>query len=72
MSKLELIVEELKRLPEAKLDEAADYIHRLRIATQDERDAILHDTSGIWNPGDADAVERAITEGCERIHASDW
>ena len=72
MDVLETIVEDLKALPQAKLKEAAEYIHRMAVLTREERVAILSETSGTWTPEDADAVERAINEGCEKIDAHEW
>ena len=46
MSKLENIVEELKALPQERLDRAADYIHRLRTISAAERNAII-DRTGV-------------------------
>jgi hypothetical protein len=72
VSTLEIILEDLKTLPTTKLDEAADYIHRLREASRAERLTILRETSGIFSPEDADAIEKAINEDCEKIDARDW
>ena len=72
MSTLEIIVEDLKSLPTPKLEEAAAYIHRLRETNRVDRLAILRETSGSWSPEDADAIEKAIAENCEKIDARDW
>ena len=31
-----------------------------------------HDFVGLWSKKDATLIEKAIVEGCEQIHASDW
>jgi hypothetical protein len=72
MSTLEHIVEELKTLPPAKLEEAAKFIHRLRAASGEEALAILRETAGAWGESDGDAIGKAIDESCERIDPRDW
>lgn len=72
MSRLEAIVEDLKSLPPAKLEAAADYVHRLKRISEEERRAILSRTAGALSPEDADELERVIEEGCERIDESGW
>jgi len=72
VSKLEAILEDLKSLPNPKLEEAAAYIHRLRETSRADRQAILRETSGGWNPEEADKIEKAIEENCEKIDARDW
>jgi len=72
MSTLEMIVAELKALPPPKLDDAADYIHRLHETTREEQLAILNETAGAWSGPDGETIERAIEEGCERIDPRDW
>jgi 2,3-bisphosphoglycerate-independent phosphoglycerate mutase len=67
ISKLETIVEELKALPQERLDRAADYIHRLRTISEAERKTIIDRTAGSLTAAEADELERIINEGCERI-----
>jgi hypothetical protein len=67
MSKLETIVEELKALPQERLDRAAGYIHRLRTISEAERKAIIDRTAGSLTAAEADELERIVNEGCERI-----
>jgi hypothetical protein len=31
-----------------------------------------HDFVGLWSKQDAEAIEKAIEEGCEQIHPDDW
>ena len=57
MSTLELIVEELKTLPPAKLDQAAEYIHQLQEANR---------TNALKN-GDRCIPEAAFTEAVEHV-----
>jgi hypothetical protein len=72
VSPLESIVEDLKRLPPAKLEVAADFVHRLQRISEEERLAILAQTAGSLSPEDAGAVEKAIEEGCENINEHGW
>jgi hypothetical protein len=72
MSPLENIVEDLKALPPAKLEVAADFVHRLRRISEEERQAILTRTAGALSPAEADELERVIEEGCEKIDERGW
>lgn len=72
MSPLENIVEDLKSLPPAKLEVAADFVQRLKRISQEERQAILARTAGALSPEEADELERVIEEGCEKIDEHGW
>lgn len=72
MSRLESIVEELKTLPPARLEAAADFVHRLKRISEEERQALLAQTCGSLSAEDADAMEKAIEEGCEQINEHGW
>ena len=74
MSTLEAIIDDLKSLPPAKLDQAADFIGRLKREPigREERQAILARTFGCLSPEAADEMEKVIEEGCERIDESHW
>jgi len=72
MSAMENIVEDLKSLPPDKLQQAADYIQRLKRVTQEERQALLTRTAGSLSRETADEMEKAIEEGCERVDDSQW
>lgn len=69
---LENIVEELKTLPPGRLEVAADFVHRLSRISEEERKAILARTFGSLSAEDADAMEKAIEEGCEQINEHGW
>jgi hypothetical protein len=69
---LENIVEDLKVLPPARLEVAADSVHRLKRISEEERQSILTRTAGAISPEEADDLERAIDEGCERIDEHGW
>jgi hypothetical protein len=72
MSEIELIVEELKSLPPAKVVEAAGYIHHLKAASEAERRAALEKTAGALTPAEADEMARLIEEGCEQVEQREW
>lgn len=72
MSTLETIVEELRSLPAAKLEEAAALIHRLKTTDRAEQLRILRETAGVWSGPEGAAIEQAINEGCGKIDPRDW
>ena len=72
MSTLEATVEELKRLPPAKLAEAAGYIHKLTVTGGAAGRQALENAFGCLTSSEAEELERAITSNCERIDASQW
>ena len=72
MSPLENIVEDLRSLPPARLEVAADFVRRLKRISEEERQAILSQTAGSLSAEDADAMEKAIEEGCEQINEHGW
>jgi hypothetical protein len=69
---LENIVEDLKVLPPARLEVAADFVHRLKRISEEERQSIFTRTAGAISPEEADDLERAIDEGCEKIDEHGW
>lgn len=72
VSPLENIVEDLKSLPPARLEVAADFVHRLKRISEDESQAALARTFGSLSPEEADELERVIEEGCEQINEHGW
>lgn len=72
VSPLENIVEELKSLPPSKLEVAADFVHRLKRISDEERQSILTRTAGALSAEEADEMEQAIEEGCERVDEDGW
>ena len=72
VSRLKAIVEDLKSLPPARLEAAADIVHRLKRISEEERQAILTRTARALSPDAADEMNRVIEEGCERIDESGW
>lgn len=69
MSQIEIVVEELKQLPPAKLQDVADLVHRLHESHRNERRRALAETAGCMTPAEADAFQQSIDEACERIDA---
>lgn len=72
MSALETIVEKLRHLPPDKLALASNYVDGLREITLEERLAALNATGGCLSAEEADELEKAIEEGCERIDPEAW
>ena len=72
MSRLETIFEELKALPPDRLQKAAEYIHRLQVTKQSERNALLRDTAGIMAGQRGEEFAKNIQEGCEQVDERDW
>ena len=72
VSPFESIVEDLKALPPAKLEVAADFVHRLKRISEEERQTILTRTAGALSQEEAEELERVIEEGCEKIDDDGW
>jgi len=71
MTKLDAVLEDLKALPASNLERAADYIHRLKMINDQERQAIIDRTAGSLTRDEADELERIIAEGCEQLDEHD-
>jgi 2,3-bisphosphoglycerate-independent phosphoglycerate mutase len=71
MTRLDAVIEDLKALPPSNLERAADYIHRLKLITDQERRAIIDRTAGSLTRDEADELDRIIAEGCERLDERD-
>jgi hypothetical protein len=72
VSHLETIFEDLKSLPPGKLEVAADFVHRLKCMSQEERRTILARTAGSLSSEEADQLEGFIEDGCEKIDEHGW
>jgi hypothetical protein len=72
VSPLDNIFEDLKALPPASLEVAADFVHRPKRIGEEERQAILTRTAGALSAEEADELERVIEEGCEKIDEHGW
>lgn len=71
MSQIELIIEELKTLPQAKVDEAARFVHQLRENSYQSRQQAFASAFGCLSGEEADLFQKTIDEGCERIESAD-
>ncbi len=69
--KIHLIEELLKVKNEAVLIELESVLNK---AAQNEKTSrpSAHEFAGLWSKEDAEAIEKAIQEGCEQIHPDDW
>ena len=72
VSPLDNIFEDLKALPPARLEVAADFVHRLKRTSEEERQAIFIRTAGALSAEEADELERVIEQGCEKIDEHGW
>jgi hypothetical protein len=67
VNSFELALAKLKSLPPASQVQVVDYIHQLHEATRSERLEALWKTAGCLTPEEADALEKAIEDRCERV-----
>lgn len=72
MTALEEIVEDLKGLPPAKLEEAAALIRRLQAEEKTQRDAALRRSAAILSPEEGADLERVITETFGKVDPREW
>jgi hypothetical protein len=72
VSPLESIVEDLRLLVPARLEAAADFVHRRKGISEEERQAVLARTAGALSPEEVGELERVIGEGCEKIDEDGW
>ncbi len=61
------IIADLEALPVTALQSVADYVHQMRQRTTADRQAAFDATFGSMTKEEADAFDRVIEEGCERI-----
>lgn len=69
MTAQETIMADLEALPAAALQKVADYVHQIRQRATADRQAAFEASFGCMTDDEADAFDRAIEEGCERIEA---
>ncbi len=65
------IIEDLRRLPEPELKDAAGYIHALAEGRRQRRLAMLERTAGSLSGKEGEALSAAAAE-CERVDAHGW
>jgi hypothetical protein len=63
----ENIMADLEALPAKALQTVADFVHQLRSRATVDRQTAFDATFGCMSQEEADAFDRAIEEGCERI-----
>ncbi len=66
MTAFETIVEDLRRLPPERIEDAAWFVHGLIESASESRDAVLKRTATALSPEDVAEMEKTITETCER------
>lgn len=64
-------IDELRRLPADRLEEAADYIHTLLKERRARRERMIDETSGSLAGGEGEALEAALAE-CSTIDENSW
>ncbi len=67
MTALQSIIADLEALPATALQSVADYVHQMRQRTTEDRQAAFDASFGSMTKDEADAFDRLIEEGCERI-----
>jgi hypothetical protein len=63
------IIADLEVLPSAALERVADFVHQLRQCATVDRQAAFDASFGCMTKDQADAFDRVIEEGCERIES---
>ena len=58
---------DLEALPATTLQRVADFVHQMRQRASVDRQAAFAATFGCMTKDEADAFDRVIEEGCERI-----
>ena len=69
MSQIESVVEELKQLAPAHIQQVAGLVHDLYESPRSVRQKALSETAGCMTAAEADAFQQTIDEACERIDA---
>ena len=69
--KIHLIEDLIKVKNEAVLIEIESVLKRAAMDKQINRPS-AQDFVGLWSKEDAEAIEKAIEEGCEQINPDDW
>lgn len=64
-------IDELRRMPADRLEEAADYIHTLLEERRVRRERMIDETSGSLAGGEGEALEAALVE-CRQIDENAW
>lgn len=67
MTAQETIIADLEALPAAALQKVADFVHDIRQRAAVDRQAAFEASFGCMTDEEADAFDRVIEDGCERI-----
>ena len=67
MTAQETIMAVLESLPSTALQSVADFVHQIRQSATADRQAAFEASFGCMTKDEADAFDRVIEEGCERI-----
>lgn len=67
MTSQKAIIADLEKLPATALQKVADFVHQMREVAATDRQAAFDASFGCVTAAEADAFERVIGEGCERI-----
>ena len=67
MTSQQTIMADLEALPATALQKVADFVHQMRDMAVADRQAAFNASFGCMTAVEADAFERVIEEGCERI-----
>ena len=69
MTAQQAIIADLEALPTTALQKVADFVHQMRDTAAADRQAAFDASFGCMTAAEADAFERVIEEGCERIES---
>lgn len=69
MTAQQSIIADLEALPSAALQSVADSVHQLHQRSMEDRQAAFEASFGCMIKDEADALDRVIKEGCERIES---
>ncbi len=69
MTAQETIIADLEGLPEAALRKVADFVHQMHERAVADRQTAFAASFGSMTNAEADAFDRAIEAGCERVEA---
>ena len=67
MTSQQAIMADLEALPATALQKVADFVHQVRDTAAADRQAAFDASFGCMTAAEAEAFERVIEEGCERI-----
>lgn len=67
MTSQQAIMADLEALPATALQKVADFVHQMRDTAVADRQAAFDASFGCMTAVEAEAFERIIEEGCERI-----